>query len=133
MARADAANASARSDSIKGLAQSIAKPAYRRLLTAEPALRRAVPALIIAFLLTIAVGALVQILDHRQQALREASNDIETIAEVLTDKLDRTGRDEKTNDWRRAQEALIQATTKRTIASGREILVSNPEGVVIAA
>ena len=28
-----------RSDSIKGLAQSIAKPAYRRLLTAEPALR----------------------------------------------------------------------------------------------
>jgi hypothetical protein len=30
---------------VKGLAQSIAKPAYRRLLTAEPALRRAVPAL----------------------------------------------------------------------------------------
>ena len=133
MARADAANASARSDSIKGLAQSIAKPAYRRLLTAEPALRRAVPALIIAFLLTIAVGALVQILDHRQQAIREASNDIETIAEVLTDRLDRTRRDDKANDWRRAQEALIQATTKRTIASGREILVSNPEGVVIAA
>jgi len=133
MARADAANASARSDSIKGLAQSIAKPAYRRLLTAEPALRRAVPALIIAFLLTIAVGALVQILDHRQQAIREASNDIETIAEVLTDRLDRTRRDEKTNDWRRMQESLIQATTKRTIASGREILVSNPEGVVIAA
>ena len=133
MARADAANASARSDSIKGLAQSIAKPAYRRLLTAEPALRRAVPALIIAFLLTIAVGALVQILDHRQRAIREASNDIETIAEVLADRLDRTPRDEKANDWRRAQEALNQATTARTIALGREILVSNPEGVVIAA
>ena len=43
MARADVASASARSDSIKGLAQSIAKPAYRRLLTAEPLLRRAVP------------------------------------------------------------------------------------------
>ena len=41
MARAEAASASVRSDSIKGLAQSIAKPAYRRLLTAEPALRRA--------------------------------------------------------------------------------------------
>jgi two-component system, cell cycle sensor histidine kinase PleC len=133
MARADAANASARSDSIKGLAQSIAKPAYRRLLTAEPALRRAVPALIIAFLLTIAVGAIVQVLDHRQQAIREASNDIETIAEVLADRLDRTRRDEKANDWRRAQEALNQATTKRTVASGREILVSNPEGIVIAA
>ena len=133
MARADVANASARSDSIKGLAQSIAKPAYRRLLTAEPALRRAVPALIIAFLLTIAVGAIVQVLDHRQQAIREASNDLDTIAEVLTDRLDRTRRDEKTNDWRRAQEALNQATTPRTTALGREILVSNPEGVVIAA
>jgi two-component system, cell cycle sensor histidine kinase PleC len=59
MARADVASASSRSDSIKGLAQSIAKPAYRRLLTAEPLLRRAVPVLIIAFLATICVGALV--------------------------------------------------------------------------
>ena len=57
MARAGAASASPRSDSIKGLAQSLAKPAYRRLLTAEPALRRAVPILIIAFLATISVGA----------------------------------------------------------------------------
>ena len=36
MARADAASASAHPDSIKGLAQSIAKPAYRRLLTPSP-------------------------------------------------------------------------------------------------
>ena len=60
MARAGVASASAHSDSIKGLAQSIAKPAYRRLLTAEPLLRRAVPVLIIAFLATICVGAVVQ-------------------------------------------------------------------------
>ena len=53
MARASLASASAHPDSIKGLAQSIAKPAYRRLLTAEPLLRRAVPVLIIAFLATI--------------------------------------------------------------------------------
>ncbi|MGY3292908.1 hypothetical protein ACVWWP_005975 [Bradyrhizobium sp. LM3.6] len=58
MARADAANACVQSDSIKGLAQSIAKPAYHRLLIAEPALRRAVPTLIIAFLITICLGAL---------------------------------------------------------------------------
>src|SRR5215510_10997358 len=81
MARAEAAHASARTDSIKGLAQSIAKPAYKRLLTAEPALRRAVPALIVAFLVTIAVGAFVQVLDHRRSALADASKDIETIAE----------------------------------------------------
>jgi len=55
MARAVAAGASSKSDSIKGLAQSIAKPAYKRLLTAEPLLRRAVPLLIIAFLITLGI------------------------------------------------------------------------------
>ena len=87
MARAEAANASARSDSIKGLAQSLAKPAYRRLLTAEPALRRAVPALIIAFLITICIGAAVQVMDHRRHTLAAAAIDLEAVAEILTDRL----------------------------------------------
>ena len=56
MARAESASASAHSDSIKGLAQAVARPAYRRLLTAEPFLRRAVPVLIIAFLITLNSG-----------------------------------------------------------------------------
>ena len=85
MARAEVASASVNSDSIKGLAQSIAKPAYRRLLTAEPALRRAVPALIIAFLLTICVGAIVQVLDHRRQAIGEIVKQIEGSADFLVD------------------------------------------------
>src|SRR5438094_8635133 len=92
MARADTASASIRSDSIKGLAQSIAKPAYRRLLTAEPALRRAVPALIIAFLFTICVGAIVQVLDHRRQACGDVVKGIEASAEILVDRLERLGR-----------------------------------------
>jgi two-component system cell cycle sensor histidine kinase PleC len=133
MARVEAASASVRSDSIKGLAQSIAKPAYRRLLTAEPALRRAVPALIIAFLLTIAIGAFVQVLDHRRQAIADASKDIETIAEVLADRLDRPRREDGTSLWRGAQQILDQTRTARTTASGRYILISNPEGLIIAA
>jgi two-component system cell cycle sensor histidine kinase PleC len=71
MARADAASASVHPDSIKGLAQSIAKPAYRRLLMAEPLLRRIVPILIIAFLATIVVGANVQLLDQRPQTVSD--------------------------------------------------------------
>ena len=75
MARA-VASASVSSDSIKGLAQSIAKPAYRRLLTAEPALRRAVPALIIAFLLTICVGAIVQVIQQLAPTLKDSAGRI---------------------------------------------------------
>ena len=93
MARAETASASARSDSIKGLAQSIAKPAYRRLLTAEPLLRRAVPVLIIAFLLTICIGAVVQVLEHRRQVIVDAIRTIEALADHLAAALDRTARD----------------------------------------
>src|SRR5579871_3966293 len=95
MARAEAASASARSDSIKGLAQSIAKPAYRRLLTAEPALRRAVPVLIVAFLLTICVGAVVQVLDHRRQLIAATSLEIEAVAEFMAERLERAVREQQ--------------------------------------
>src|SRR5256712_11571327 len=94
MARAEAESASARTDSIKGLAQSIAKPAYRRLLTAQPALRRAVPALIIAFLLPICVGAIVQVLDHPRQAISDIVKQIEGRAEFLLDRLQQLGEPE---------------------------------------
>src|SRR6516165_12011574 len=89
MARADVASASAHADSIKGLAQSIANPAYRRLLTAEPLLRRAVPVLIIAFLATICVGALVQVLDHRRQTLTNEMLALEAAADFAVERLQR--------------------------------------------
>src|SRR5213083_1184388 len=91
MARAHAANACVQSDSIKGLAQSIAKPAYHRLLTAEPVLRRAVPILIIAFLATICIGAFVQVLDQKRQQNAFARRDIVALADLLADRLDHLG------------------------------------------
>src|SRR5437870_7886845 len=102
MARAEVASASVSSDSIKGLAQSIARPAYRRLLTAEPALRRAVPALIIAFLLTICVGAIVQILDYRRQTIADIVTQIDAGAVVLAERIDRA-RGERSDFDRRLQ------------------------------
>src|SRR5258706_16417598 len=105
MARAEVASASVNSDSIKGLAQSIAKPAYRRLLTAEPALRPAVPALIIAFLLTICVGPIVQVLDHPRQAISDIVKQIEGRADFLVDGIERMERSksEKSGFERRLQ------------------------------
>jgi two-component system cell cycle sensor histidine kinase PleC len=130
MARAEVASASARSDSIKGLAQSIAKPAYRRLLTAEPALRRAVPALIIAFLLTIGVGAFVQVLDHRRQAISDAVHDIGNIADFVSERFDRLANAENGDATRR--DLLERALSTHATALGRRILLSNAEGIVTA-
>jgi two-component system cell cycle sensor histidine kinase PleC len=130
MARADAAIASTRSDSIKGLAQSIAKPAYRRLLTAEPALRRAVPALIIAFLLTIGVGAVVQVLDHHRQAIAEAIHDIDNVADFVSERFDRLANAQKGDAKRR--DLLERALSTRATAFGRRILLSNADGIITA-
>src|SRR5215471_13884469 len=131
MARAETASASIRSDSIKGLAQSIAKPAYRRLLTAEPALRRTVPALIIAFLLTICVGAFVQILDHRRQSLADVITQIEAGADVVAERIDQA-RSSQPDFARRLQADIDRIGPTWLRANGRQLLVTNSDGVVIA-
>jgi two-component system cell cycle sensor histidine kinase PleC len=131
MARADTASASIRSDSIKGLAQSIAKPAYRRLLTAEPALRRAVPALIIAFLLTICVGAFVQVLDHRRQVIGELFKHLEAGADVMAERIDRA-RGGRADFDSRLQTELDSLSPPWLRAPGRQLLVTNAEGVIVA-
>jgi two-component system, cell cycle sensor histidine kinase PleC len=131
MARAEVASASVSSDSIKGLAQSIAKPAYRRLLTAEPALRRAVPALIIAFLLTICVGAIVQVLDHRRQAVSEIVKQLEGAADFLVNRLERLEQLKSGSD-RRIQSELERMMPSWARAPGRQVLLANSDGVIVA-
>jgi two-component system cell cycle sensor histidine kinase PleC len=132
MARAEVASASVSSDSIKGLAQSIAKPAYRRLLTAEPALRRAVPALIIAFLLTICAGAIVQVLDHRRQAISEIVKQIEGSADFLVERLHRLEQPKGDKPDRRLQSELERTMPSWGRAPGRQVLVTNSDGVIVA-
>jgi len=132
MARAGAASASAHPDSIKGLAQSIAKPAYRRLLTAEPLLRRAVPVLIIAFLATICVGAVVQALDHRRQTLGDMVISLDAVADLAAERLQQPLKNPK-DSVERPQEVLAQALPPWATGAGRRFLLTNAEGVVAAA
>jgi two-component system cell cycle sensor histidine kinase PleC len=132
MARADAASASLRSDSIKGLAQSIAKPAYRRLLSAEPLLRRAVPVLIIAFLATICIGALVQVLEQRRQVVIGARQAIEALGDQLALALDRPGRDARATTARTA-DALEHALPPWAAQGGRLVLVADADGTIVAS
>jgi len=130
MAPANVARASTSTDSIKGLAQSLAKPAYRRLLVAEPALRRAVPLLIITFLVTMAVGTLVQVLDQRRLAVAVVTREVEILADDLAIRLNRDSTVEQ-DAVRRAKDIVAQAIDRY---GGRSaILVSDAEGTVIIA
>ena len=128
MARADVASASVQSDSIKGLAQSIAKPAYRRLLTAEPLLRRAVPGLIVAFLITICIGAVVQVLDHRRQTLFNHAATLEAVADLAAERL----RNEAAHGAAAASHLLDGALPGWATESGRRFLLTDADGVVKA-
>ena len=131
MARANVASASAHPDSIKGLAQSIAKPAYRRLLTAEPLLRRAVPVLIIAFLVTICVGAGVQVLDQRRQTLATMAISIDALADLAAERLQQIKQADDAVG--RPQELLAQALPTWATAAGRQFLLTNADGIIAAA
>src|SRR3569623_822580 len=129
MARADAANACVQSDSIKGLAQSIAKPAYHRLMVAEPALRRAVPTLIIAFLITIFLGAVVQVVDQTRQTRLATKHDISALAELLSERSDRltSVRSERTRTIEQLPTLLSDLIPSWSHANGRHIIVTSTD------
>ncbi|MDP3074108.1 PAS domain-containing sensor histidine kinase [Bradyrhizobium sp.] len=134
MARADAASACVQSDSIKGLAQSIAKPAYHRLLVAEPALRRAVPTLIIAFLITICLGAFVQVVDQNRQKRGTLKRDLAAVADLLTERLDRitSVRQDRAATIERLQSLLPGLIPSWGVAAGRHVIVTGADQRVLA-
>jgi two-component system cell cycle sensor histidine kinase PleC len=131
MVPAHIASASTNTDSIKGLAQSIAKPAYRRLLGAETALRRAVPVLIITFLVTVAIGAGLQVHDNRRQVMAAVVTELDLLAGQLAERLDRATREGR-GDVRRIQDALAPFAGRAPFKQ-RDIIVSDAGGAVIAA
>ncbi|ESX83785.1 PAS domain-containing sensor histidine kinase [Mesorhizobium sp. LSHC412B00] len=61
----------ARGDGLAGNTRLIAEPAYRRLLAAEPLLRRSIPALIIIFLIVIAALRVLSLMNERDEAERD--------------------------------------------------------------
>jgi two-component system cell cycle sensor histidine kinase PleC len=103
------------------------------LLGAEPALRRAVPILIIAFLCTMAVGAMVQINDQRRQAVAAASRELELIAELIATQADRDARSAKPAELPRRIQSLLDNLLQQHGRPRRTFLVSDIDGVVIAA
>jgi two-component system cell cycle sensor histidine kinase PleC len=134
MARAHAASACVQSDSIKGLAQSIAKPAYHRLLVAEPALRRAVPTLIIAFLITICLGAFVQVVDQSRQKRASIKRDLAAVADYLAERIDRIAsvRQDRGATFDRLQLLLPGLIPSWGSAAGRHVIVIGADRRVLA-
>jgi two-component system cell cycle sensor histidine kinase PleC len=131
MMKSHAANACGPSDSIKGLAQSIAKPAYSRLLNAEPLMQRAVPILIVAFLVTICIGAVVQVVDQMRQKRATLDHDIVALADLLAARLD--GLDATRLSANRLQSLLPTLIPPWGVAAERHFVVAVGSGVLAHA
>src|ERR1700731_4443467 len=134
MPPANVARASTSTYSIKGLAQSIAKPAYHRLLIAEPALRRAVPTLIIAFLITICLGAFVQVVDQARQKPASIRRDLAAVADLLAERLDRIAsvRQDRAASFERLQLLLPGLIPSWGAAAGRHVIVIGADKRILA-
>ena len=132
MARAESASASAHSDSIKGLAQAVARPAYRRLLTAEPFLRRAVPVLIVAFLVTLGIAAVVDIRERLRQAIAKSADELDLVATVVAERMDRMALSESGDPVVRGFRAFERIDWPRAITAGRMVLLTDASSTIIA-
>ena len=131
MARAESASASAHSDSIKGLAQAVARPAYRRLLTAEPFLRRAVPFLIIAFLITLGIAAFVDVRERLRQAVAKSAEELDLVSMLTAERIDRLAASESGDAVTRAFRAFARIEWPREPA-GRMVLLADASSTIIA-
>ncbi len=132
MARAESASASAHSDSIKGLAQAVARPAYRRLLTAEPFLRRAVPVLIVAFLATLGIAAVVDIRERLRQAIAKSADELDLVASVMAERMERMAANESGDPVVRGFRAFERIDWPRATAAGRMVLLTDASSTIIA-
>lgn len=120
-----------RSD-LAGHAKLFAKPAYSRLVKAEPFLKRSIPILIVAFLIVVAAARFAELIekrDHLEASARQATA-LTALTSAAT--LARDDALQARHRWR--AEALIgDVLPPYLVSDGRFVLVAGPEGRIFAA
>ncbi len=121
-----------RSD-LAGHAKLFAKPAYSRLVRAEPFLRRSIPALIVAFLVVVAAARFVDLLDERAQleATAKQATALTALAGAAALVPAKTSL-EAQHRWN-VEVRISDALPAILVTDGRFALVSNAAGRVYAA
>lgn len=128
MARANAAGATLRAGTILGVARSLTHPLYQRFERFEPAFRKVIPALVIAFLTILGAGAMMQSAAMRDDALSDAAGDLDLVSALIARELDSAAR---TGGSPAA--VLAGLASKHLSAHGRIVHVSDAGGQVVAS
>jgi two-component system cell cycle sensor histidine kinase PleC len=117
---------------ISGHARLIARPAYQRLLAAEPLLKRLIPILIIVFLGIVAAARYVQLVDLRADKDAFAREQIGMLATIVATAFQGAAAGEMPAQTA-LQSQLEAALPQGTIRDGRRILLTDWNGVIVAA
>ncbi len=144
MARAEAAEPSVakysplaglrlpRRAAISGHARLLARPAYQKLVAAEPVLRRLIPILIVIFLMIVGAARFVELYQHKIERDYDARETMGLIATVLSGALDKAhsaGTPVGKND---ILNTLAEALPPGATSGGRRIYVTDADGLVVA-
>jgi two-component system cell cycle sensor histidine kinase PleC len=139
MVRADTAKASAYlyAGAVAGLAGSAKRPFFLHYPVLEPWVRRAVPAMIMLFVATLATVSFLIGREALERTIQDAIGDLEVLAATATDNfsfsLEKASQDPAQNLAQDPAALLERVLPNRTAARGQNVLVSNEAGEIIAA
>ena len=117
---------------ISGHARLLARPAYQKLVAAEPLLRRLIPILIVIFLFIVGLARFVELYQLKLDREHEARDMITMIASVLASTLDRQQAADKPLARYSLLNTLADALPPGATSDGRRIFVTDPDGVIVA-
>jgi two-component system cell cycle sensor histidine kinase PleC len=130
MTRVNAACTPARTGTILGVARSMTHPYFARFMTLEPAIRRAIPILAIAFMAIFITSMFQQSNQSRQDRITDSIRDIDMIATLLTRDL----MPAIETPTPRSVAAILHALNHRhQVANQRQIIVTDMTGRIIGS
>ena len=116
---------------IPGHARLLAGPAYRKLVAAEPFLRRLIPVLIAIFLLIVGLARFVELYQIRTDREGEARQTVAMVARIVAAAFNQAAL--KSASHLDALNLLANARPDGATADGRRLYVTDENGIVIAS
>lgn len=128
MARANAGCAPMRAGTILGVARSLTHPLHQRFERLEPAFRKLLPVLVAVFVVILGTGAIMQTSAMREEAMIDASGDLDLVAALIARELDMASSSQT------APAVVLASLAARHLSvHGRIVHVSAADGHVVAS
>lgn len=122
---------------LSGYVYLLSGPAYRKLLSLEPVLRRIVPVLIIAFLIILAGARMLSLFAQRDEIESDARHEMALtaahVATKLKKQLELTPLTDDSGDFSAVQDLLVELRSQGLVSSGVELVILNQDSKIIAA